>query len=359
MGREIINLDSDVVANPTSEMRAAMAAHEMGEYLDNGDRSVLELERAGAEIFGKEASIFLPTVTMSNLIACMYYCRPGEQVILDEDAHVYLHELGGMARIAGVIPRVVPRLGAMPDLQAVESTLSHRNKLNETPAKIVWVENTHNAGGGIVVTLPELKKLRSLLTGREIAIHVDGARIFNAAVALNVSLAELTAPVDSISVSFNKGMACPFGSLLIGSQSLIEAAVLLRRMLGGRMVKSGATAAACHVALKTMIGRLADDHASARQIADAIKGTTGLKLTAPVATNIIRFETSELGSARIFVEMLAEEGVLMGVAGNTSVRAVTHHEITNEKASFAANAIRRVVTKLKSAAAKEPIKARA
>jgi threonine aldolase len=349
----MINLESDVVANPTSAMRQAMAAHEMGEYLDNGDWSVLELERSGAEMFGKEASIFLPTVTMSNLIACMYYCRPGDQVILDADAHVYLHELGGMARIAGVIPRVVPRLSAMPDLEAVERTLSHRNMLNETPAKMVWVENTHNAAGGAVATLAELEGLRTLLKGRNIVVHVDGARIFNAAVAMDVSLAELTAPVDSISVSFNKSMACPFGSLLIGSKSLIEAAVLLRRMLGGRMVKSGAVAAACTVALKTMIERVAEDHASAQKIGNAIKEISGLKLEGKVVTNIIRFDTSELTPARTFIDMLAREGVLMGVVGRTSIRAVTHHEITKENARSVVNAIRTVATKLKSSTAKE------
>ena len=346
MSNNFINIDSDVVANPTNEMCKAMAAHEMGEYLDNGDRSVLELERLGAEVFAKEASIFLPTVTMGNLIACMFYCRPGEQILLDQDAHVYRHELGGMTRLAGALPRVLPRSGAMPDLKAVERAISHRSALNETPTKLAWVENTHNTGGGAVASVTELKKLQTLVSGRGIAIYADGARIFNAAVALGIPVAELTSPIDSISVSFNKAMACPFGCLLIGSRALIEAAGPLRRMLGGRMVKSGAVAAACRVALTTMVDRIAEDHAHARQIGEAIQQIPGLRLDSPVVTNIVRFDTSALAPAPKFVDLLAKEGVLMGAVGRTSVRAVTHHELTHEKTCRVIDVIGRAAASL-------------
>ena len=172
-------------------------------------------------MFAKEASIFLPTVTMGNLIACMFYCRPGEQILLDQDAHVYRHELGGMTWLAGALPRVLPRSGAMPDLKAVERAISHRSALNETPTKLAWVENTHNTGGGAVASVTELKKLQTLaIPGRGIAIYADGARIFNAAVALRDSRCGINIANCSISVSFNKAMACPFGCLLIGSRAL-------------------------------------------------------------------------------------------------------------------------------------------
>jgi threonine aldolase len=320
-------------------MRAAMGNAELGAYLDSEDPTVARLEAACAELFGKEAALFVPSATMANLIACMHYCRPGEQAIVDRDAHVYRNEFAGLTRAGGVLPRVVAREQAMPSLSEVRGALARRNAA-EYPVRLVWIENSHNVGGGAVATQWEMAELRGIVEGQNVAVHVDGARLFNAATALGLPVATLVERVDSISVGFNKGLACPAGCVLVGSAALIESARDLRRMLGGRLTKAGVLAAACLVALDTMLERLADDHAVARQFAAAVETIPGLRLESPVITNIVRFDCGELCPAQQFVAALAENGVRMGAVGETVIRAVTHHHITPETMTNAIDAVR-------------------
>jgi threonine aldolase len=336
---EPIDLRSDVVAQPTDTMRDATRDARLGAYLDTEDPTVAQLERECAALFGKEAGLFLPSATMANLIACMHYCRPAEQAIVDQDAHVYRNEFAGMTRAGGILPRVVPRAGAVPVADAVRNVVARRNAA-EYPARLLWIENTHNVGGGAVATPSEIAELRQVVEGHEIAIHVDGARIFNAAVALGLAVDQLANGVDSVSVGFNKGMACPIGCVLVGSAALIEGATALRRMLGGRFTKGGIAAAACLVALETMVDRLADDHQAAQQLGRAIEETPGLRLESPVVTNIVRFDTSEIGPAPQFADRLREHGVLAGAVGETVIRIVTHHHITPEATQRAIDALR-------------------
>jgi threonine aldolase len=227
----------------------------------------------------------------------------------------------------------------MPSLVEVRGALARRNAA-EYPVRLVWLENTHNVGGGAVATPREMAELRGLVADQGVAVHVDGARVFNAAAALGLPVAALVEHVDSISVGFNKGLACPAGCVLVGSAALIESARDLRRMLGGRLTKAGVLAAACLVALDTMVARLADDHAVARQFAAAVETIPGLRLESPVATNIIRFDCGYLAPASRFVAALAEQGVRAGAVGETVIRAVTHHHITPETMTDAIAALR-------------------
>lgn len=322
-----LDLRGEVIAEPTEEMREAMRMAEVGSYLDHEDPTVRELERQGAKCFGKEAALFLATTTMANLIACMYHCRPGDKVLLDEDSHVYRREMSGMARIAGLMPFPISRRGAIPDPALVDRATSFR-KTGDTPISLLWVENTHNVAGGAIADPADLKALRGITQEYGIPIHVDGARIFNASVALKVPPAVLAESVDSMSVGFNKGVACPAGCLLVGSHELIEAAIPLRQLLGGRILKAGILAAPCIVALHSMVDRLADDHAVARELGSAIETIEGLRLESPVVTNIIRIDTSEVGPARRLVDALAAEGVLVGAVDQTVIRVVTHYHVT-------------------------------
>jgi threonine aldolase len=351
-----IDLRSDAVTHPTEEMLDAMRRVEVGAPPDHEapnaawatvglDSIVTELEALGAKRFGKEAAMFLPSTTSANLIACMHYCKPGDQVIVDEDAHVYREELSGMTRLVGATPRVVPRKGALPDREAVNRALSHRHS-GETPISLLWVENTHTAGGGAIADPATLASLRTATRQRGIAIHVDGARIFNAAVALGVSVTDLASDVDSLSICFYKGLACPLGALLIGSRALITAALPLRRLLGARLLKGGVVAAACIVALYSMIERLADDHVAARRLAAAIEATPGLHLEKPVVTNIVHFDTSRIGTARQFANALAAEGVWISTIGDTLICAVTHYQVTPAQLDRAIEALRTATRKL-------------
>lgn len=339
MSTAFIDMRSDVVAQPTQLMRDAMGNAELGAYLDSEDPTVARLEAACTALFGKEAALFLPSATMANLIACMHYCRPGEQAIVDQDAHVYRNEFAGMTRAGGILPRVVSRVQATPSLDEVRRAIARRNAA-EYPVRLVWIENTHNVAGGAVASPLELAELRDVLDGQDVVVHMDGARVFNAATALGVPVSALVKDVDSISVGFNKGLACPAGCVLVGGTALIESARELRRMLGGRLTKAGVLAAACLVALDTMVERLAEDHAVARQLAAAVGTIPGLRIESPVVTNIVRFDCGELCPAQLFVAGLAENGVRVGAVGETIIRAVTHHHISPETMSRANEVIR-------------------
>jgi len=336
-----VDMRSDCVTQPTDQMREAMRRAEVGAFLDHEDPTVARLERLGAERFGKEAALFLPSVTMANLIACLYYCRPGDRVLVDEDAHVYRNEVSGMTRLAGLMPHVVRRVGALPCLKEVAEALSYRSG-GAPLITLLWLENTHNVGGGAVAHLPGVSALRQLTATSGVPIHVDGARIFNAVVASGTTPAELAADVDSISVGFTKGLSCPVGCLLVGSKALVEAGALLRRMLGGRLLKAGIVAAACIVAMDSMMDGLAEDHAQARRLASAIEAIPGLRLNASVTTNIVRFDTAQVGTSRQFADGLTMQGVLVNIVGPTTIRAVLHRHITAEALDRAIVAIRAV-----------------
>lgn len=334
-----IDMRSDVVTQPTDAMRDAMRDARLGAYLDTEDPTTAELEARTAQLFGKPAGLLVPSATMANLIACLHYCGPGEQALVDTDVHLYRNEFAGMARVGGILPRVVRRSNALPNVEDVTRAVSARAAA-EYPIRLLWVENTHNVGGGAVSSPSEIGGLRNVVARHSIKIHMDGARVFNAATALGVPVSRVSEYVDSVSVGFNKALSCPAGCVLVGDEDLIAHAKELRRMLGGRLTKSGVIAAACLVALDTTANDLEKDHRAATALGNAIEATVGLKLESPVTTNIVRFDTSSLAPAGAFVKELEVRGLRVGAVGPNVIRAVTHRHIGAAEVELAITAIR-------------------
>jgi threonine aldolase len=322
----LVDLRGESSARPPLAMRDAMRDAEPAGY-GGGDAAVAELESSVAAMLGKESALFMPTVTMANLVILMHACRPGEEVIVDQDAHVYGNEAGGMSRIAGVMPRAVPRNGAMPDHDAVARSLDGPG-VHAAPIRLVWTENTHNVGGGAVGAPDEYRRLAGLARQHGARVALDGARIFNAAEYLGLPVRDLVLDADFVALTFTKALSAPVGAMLVGDDEFITNARQLRLVLGGNIKKAGPLAAACQVALRDVLPGLAGDRQLATAIASVVAGAEGLRLDAPVVTNLIRVDTSEVAPARACVAALAATGVLAIAAGPTVIRLATHSGVS-------------------------------
>jgi threonine aldolase len=345
----MIDLRSDTVTLPTEEMREAMRRAELGDDSREGDPTVRRLEQAAAAITGKEAALFVSSGTMSNLVALLAHTGRGGEVLLDGDSHIMRSEMGGIAALAGLFYRTLPSTRGAPALAAVAEHLSERLNANRLATALVCVETTHNSAGGAVIPLDYLARLRALTNEKGVPVHIDGARIFNAAVALGVPAAEIARHGDSIGFCVSKGLSAPFGSVLCGSAAFVERARAYRRMVGGGLRQAGIMAAAGLVALERMIDRLAEDHARARRIAEGLH-TIDRRLTDPalVDTNIVMLELGHTGAdAKTWLAALAAEGLRSsGPWSPTSLRFVTHRHIDDAAVDQAIAIVRAVHTKL-------------
>jgi threonine aldolase len=336
-----IDLRSDTVTVPTPAMRRAMAEAEVGDDVYGEDPTVNALERRTAEVLGHEAALFVPSGTMANQIAVGLHARPGEELLCDPTAHVYVWEGGGIARLWGVTPRAVePGAGllAAADLEG----LIRPDDPHYVRTRLVCLENTQNRRGGRVHRPEVVEAIAAWARGHDLALHCDGARLFNAAVALGRPAAELARPFDTVSVCFSKGLGAPVGSALAGSGALIREARRLRKVLGGGMRQAGVIAAAALHALEHHVDRLRDDHAHARILAEAIAETPGLRLEFPeVETNLVWFEVEpRLGTARAVADRLRAQGVLISALGPQVLRACTHLDVGRAEVEHAARALR-------------------
>src|SRR2546421_12087419 len=325
----MIDLRSDTVTLPTEEMREAMRRAELGDDSREGDPTVRRLEEAAADITGKEAALFVASGTMSNLVALLAHTGRGGEVLLDGDSHVMRSEMGGIASLAGLFYRTIPSKRGAPDLEEIRERLSEKLSANKLATALVCVETTHNSAGGAVIPLDYLARLRALTSEKDVAVHIDGARIFNAAVALGVPAAEIARHGDSIGFCVSKGLSAPFGSVLCGPAALIERARAYRRMVGGGMRQAGVMAAAGIVALERMTDRLAEDHRRAKRIAEGLYAIDP-HLTDPrlVDTNIVMVEVGHTGSdAKNWIKALQDAGVDSGAWSRNSLRLVTHRHI--------------------------------
>ncbi|MGH2602542.1 MAG: low-specificity L-threonine aldolase, partial [Dehalococcoidia bacterium] len=324
---EIIDLRSDTVTQPTPEMRRAMFEAAVGDDVFGDDPTVNELERRAAERLGKEAALFVASGTMGNITAILTHAQRGDEVIVGSEAHILLAEVGGAGALAGAVLRpVVNDARGRLDPAAVETTIRGQN-VHFPRTALVCVENTHNRCGGAALTAADTATIADVAHRHGVAVHLDGARVFNAAVALGVPAKELAAPVDSVTFCLSKGLSAPAGSLLCGSQEFIERARRNRKMLGGGMRQVGILAAAGLVALDQMIERLAEDHENAALLARGLAELPGIEIDPEsVETNIL-FLTTAAEPAPNFAERLREAGVLAGASGPRSVRMVTHHGI--------------------------------
>ncbi len=335
-----IDLRSDTVTQPTPAMREAMANAEVGDDVFGEDPTVRRLERRAAELMGKEAAVFVASGTMGNLTCLLAHCQRGDEAIVGSEAHVLHYEVAGAARLGGIQLRTVPNdARGMLDMEAVEATMRGQN-IHFPRTALVCLENTHNRCGGGVLSAEETAEVARLAHSRSAAVHLDGARIFNAATALGVPAAELAAEVDSVTFCLSKGLSAPIGSLICGSADFVARARWERKALGGGMRQVGVIAAAGIVALETMVDRLAEDHEHARLLAEGLAQIPGVGLDpGSVHTNIVVFDVQD-GAA--FQSRLREAGVLTTAFGPTRVRMVTHYGISRGDVTEALERVRRV-----------------
>ena len=334
----VIDLRSDTVTQPTAAMLEAMASAPLGDDVLGHDPTVQRLEEAAAARLGKEAALFVPSGTMGNLIALLTHTAAGQEVWLEENCHIYYYEAGGVSRIAGLLPRLFRGERGIPDPDTIRS-LRRAPGLHFPQPALLCLENTHNRGGGSVMSPERMRVLAAVARELGLKVHLDGARVFNAAVALGVDVTELVQPADSVMVSLSKGLSAPVGSILAGTRDFIRQARRVRQMLGGGMRQAGVLAAAGLVALETMVDRLAEDHRVARELAGALAAIDGLRVE-PVETNIVLFTLPEGYEAVPFLERLASRGVLGVPFGPRQVRFVTHRHVTLEAVPQVVAAVR-------------------
>ncbi len=340
----LLDLRSDTVTKPTPGMREAMARAEVGDDVYGEDPTVNRLELAIAEITGKEAAIFVPSGTMGNQIALQCHTHRGEEVLLGESAHLAFDESGAGAAWAGVQFRAVGH-GGLFSAADLDCALHEPDEHCPTQ-RLVALENPHNRAGGRTFAQADVLAIAALARARGLGLHLDGARIWNAAVATGLSPAELAAPFDTVNLCFSKGLGAPVGSALCGSRRAILAARRFRKMFGGGMRQAGVLAAAALYALSHHRERIADDHANARQIAAALRAVPGA-VVHDGDTNQVNVDTAGIPAARL-VEAAQRRGVLVGAMGPFRTRAVTHLDVTKDDVPVAARALAEALTSVLS-----------
>jgi threonine aldolase len=324
---KIVDMRSDTVTLPTPAMRRAMFEAELGDDVYGEDPTVNRLEALAANRLGKEAAVFVPSGTMANLVCLLTHCGRGDEAIMGHMAHTFLFEAGGSAAVGGIHPRTIPN---QPDgtlhLADIEAAIRSPGNEHYPRTRLVCLENTHNRCSGAVLTPAYMAQVRALADSYGLAIHLDGARIFNASVALGVPTAALARDANSVSFCLSKGLAAPIGSLICGPADFVAEARRQRKMLGGGWRQAGSLAAAGIVALEEMVGRLAEDHANARRLAEGLSRIPGIHLDVErIQTNIVIFELDPRAPAPSdFAASLAAHGVKVGAIGGRKLRAVTH-----------------------------------
>lgn len=331
-----IDLRSDTVTRPTPGMRAAIAEAPVGDDVFGDDPTVNTFQQELAQRLGKEAALLVPSGTMSNQIAVRVHCLPGDEILCEAGCHIYNYEQGGYAQLSGVAVRPVEGDGGCIRVEQLHGLIRADNE-HLCRTRLVCLENTHNRGGGRVLPYDEVERISAWARSNDLAIHLDGARLFNAVVASGIDAAQWAQHFDTVSVCFSKGLGAPIGSALAGPKELIALARRHRKLFGGGMRQAGVIAAGALYALRHHVDRLAEDHAHAQQLAAAIEATPGLTLRpAQVETNIVVFEVSpEMGTSGYFVSKLAERGVLMIPFGPQLIRAVTHLDVNGEQIALA------------------------
>jgi threonine aldolase len=343
----IVDIRSDTLTKPTPSMRKAMAEAEVGDDVFGEDPTVNRLEELAAKRLGKEAGLFVASGTMSNLVSQLTHCNRGDEMILGDLTHIFFNEQGGSAAVAGIHPRTIPN---QPDgklaLDDIEAAIRPDN-VHFPRSRLIVLENTHNRCNGSPLEVDYMLSVRKLADRYGLKIHLDGARLFNAAIAQSVDAQELAAAADSVSICLSKGLAAPVGSVVCGTRNYIAEARRARKVLGGGMRQAGVLAAAGIIALTEMTDRLADDHANARRLAEGLAEMQGLSIEAErIRTNIIYFETTPNGlDANELAKNLGNEGVKILALGPRLLRAVTHYHITSADIEYALMVFGRVLSR--------------
>ncbi len=330
---DYIDLRSDTVTKPTLEMREAMAEAEVGDDVYCDDPTVNRLEELAASMLGKEAALFIPSGTMGNLIALLVHCGRGDEAIVGDKSHIYLNEAGGMSALGGIQPCPIPNQKdgtlALDDIRASIRT----EDVHHPITRLICLENTQNICGGVPLTAAYTREVGELARKHNLSLHVDGARIFNAAAALNVSVRDLVDPADSVMFCLSKGLASPLGSMLVGTIKFIARARHLRKMLGGGMRQVGIVAAAGIISLEKMTKRLADDHTRARKLADGLRRVKGVVVDdGSPYSNMVYLNLADdvkIDSATIIVKALTQ-GILLDAENARRFRLVTHYWVDDK-----------------------------
>ena len=344
-----IDLRSDTVTKPSAEMRQAMADAEVGDDVYGEDPSINELQQKAADLLGKEAGLLMASGTMSNLVAALTHCKRGDEIIMGDQAHMFWNESAGASALAGAQLRLVPNdpQGRI-DLDDLKNAIRPKGNVHMPPTTLICLENTHNRCSGGVLTPDDTKKVADIAHDAGAKVHLDGARLFNASVSLEVPPAALVQDVDDVSFCLSKALSCPVGSILCGSNEFIEGAHKWRKMVGGGMRQAGVLAAAGLVALDNMVERLADDHSNAKRLAEGLANIQGISVDpTSIQTNIVIFEISEsAGNADDVINELANEGVLVTYPGQQSLRMVTHRHISASDIDEALSRVAKVMTQM-------------
>jgi threonine aldolase len=342
-----IDLRSDTVTKPSPEMRRAMAEAEVGDDVFMEDPTVNRLQARAAEIFGREAALFVPSGSMGNLVCLLAHARPGQEVICEENAHIYTNEMASMAGVAGLLPRLIPTEDGIMTWEHVGRMIRPKMYARAQTA-LVCLENTHNLAGGTVYPTRLAHEICDRSHAAGLPVHLDGSRIFNAAAFLGENVGEMTKKFDSVQFCLSKGLGAPVGSMIIGSAAFIEKCRPIRKMLGGGMRQAGVLAAAGLVALETGPKRLHVDHENAKFLAQELGRVPGLRLNpAKVQTNIVIFDVRETGlSSADFLAALARRGVLGVPLDQEKIRMVTHLDVDRSDVEQAAAAVRQLVEEL-------------
>ena len=340
-----IDLRSDTVTQPTEGMREAMMSAELGDDVFGDDPTVLALQDRAAELFGKEAALFVPSGTMGNQVCIRSHTEPGDEIVASGVSHIYLYEGGGYAALAGVSINCLQAERGLLQPEQIEASIRGPGSLSHCPyTKLVCLENTANRGGGAVYSMDSIHAIADVVREHELKYHLDGARVFNASVASGVPVAEIASPFDSLTFCLSKGLGCPVGSVVVGSGAFIDRCHRFRKMLGGGMRQAGILAGAGLYALENHVDRLADDHRRARTLGELLGVTEGFSIDmSSIETNMVYVDVSASGlSSAEVVDGLANEGVAVTAVDTTSIRAVTHLQITDEDIQLTAGAFAKV-----------------
>lgn len=338
--RDCVDLRSDTVTRPSKEMFDAMLCAPLGDDVLGDDPTVIRLEQMAAQRVGKEAALFVPSGTMGNQVALAAHCHPGDAIIVEEQAHILFYEVGAPALLAGVVTWTIPSVRGVMDPDYVEARINKPN-LHTPGTALICVENTHNRGGGSIVPLDAMRAYRAVADRHGIKVHLDGARVFNAAVALGVDVREITDQVDSVSFCLSKGLRSPIGSLLCGSSEFIDRARIWRKRLGGGMRQAGILAACGIVSLTRNVDRLAEDHRRAKRTGEALSQMPGISVDLEgVQTNMVLVTTEK--PAQEWQAKLGELGVLCFPVAANRLRLVFHADVDDAQTDRAIAAFKKL-----------------
>jgi threonine aldolase len=336
----MIDLRSDTITRPTEAMLESMREASYGDDSRDGDETVMKLESLAAERTGMEAGAFMPSGTMTNLVAVLTHTQRSGEVLLEQSAHILNSELGGIASLSGSFHKAIPGERGAMNLDILREKIRPMTRNNFATA-LVCMETTHNAAGGAVLPLAHMQAVHALAREHGVPVHTDGARLFNAATALNVDAKSIAQHTDSVCFCVSKGLSAPIGSVLCGTAAFIERARAFRRLVGGNMRQAGSMAAAGIVALETMVDRLKEDHATAKRLAEGLhRIDASLVNPQEVQTNLVRVDVSaSVRSAAQWSEVLQQKGVRVSPASATTLRFVTHRHISNTDVDAALDAV--------------------